>query len=189
MNFKLTFAVAGIAAMTLSSFAQGGPGPGPGPGGPGGPGMGRGPAAPVDWSKLPPASDKKGVTYAADIKPLLDANCVSCHGAANNRTGLRLDSLEGIMAGRAGRGGGPATPVVVTSDGAASQLVRSVSRLDRRTAMPQQPRARRGGPGMGGGPNGPDTNAAAAAPAPPPPKNFTPEEVGLVRAWIDQGAK
>jgi hypothetical protein len=40
-----------------------------------------------------------------------------------------------------------------------------------------------GGPGPGpGGPNG-------QRPQGPPPKPLTPEQVGLVRAWIDQGAK
>src|SRR5581483_10892059 len=69
MKLKISLAITAISAMALSSFAQGGPGPGPG--GPGGPGMGGpGRGAPVDWSKLPPPSDKKGVTYAADIKPL-----------------------------------------------------------------------------------------------------------------------
>ena len=80
--------------------------------------------------------------------------------------------------------------MVISGKGAESVLVKSVSRLDRQTAMPQHRRARGpGGPGMGG-PGAEGTNAPAAeAPAPPQPKDFTPEEVGLVRAWIDQGAK
>jgi len=195
MNIKRIIGILAASSLALSSFAQDGPGPGgpggPGPGGPGGPGMGRGPATPVDWSKLPPPSDKKGVTYATDIKPLLDANCITCHGATRGRGGINLTSLDSIMAGQQGRGG--VTPLVVVGKSADSLLVKSVSRLDRRTAMPQHPRGRGpGGPRMAGpGADGAGTNAPAAAPAPAPPapKDFTPEQVGLVRAWIDQGAK
>jgi uncharacterized membrane protein len=44
----------------------------------------------------------KAVTYQTDIKPIIEANCVSCHvpgGAGYEKTGLRLDSHEGLMKG------------------------------------------------------------------------------------------
>ena len=41
-----------------------------------------------------------------------------------------------------------------------------------------------GGPGGFGGPGGP-----GGRPPGPPPKPLTAEQVGLIRAWIDQGAK
>ena len=52
-------------------------------------------------------------------------------------------------------------------------------------------RQRSGGPG---GPGGPPDGKGGPGPEPgkqqgPPPKPLTPEQVGLVRAWIDQGAK
>ena len=34
----------------------------------------------LDISKLPPPADKKGVTYAKDIRPLFEASCFRCHG-------------------------------------------------------------------------------------------------------------
>ena len=37
--------------------------------------------AKVDTSKLPPASDQKGLTYTKDIKPIFEKSCVKCHGA------------------------------------------------------------------------------------------------------------
>lgn len=44
----------------------------------------------------------KAPTYQTDIKPLLEAKCVSCHvpgGEGYEKTGLRLDSHEAIMKG------------------------------------------------------------------------------------------
>jgi hypothetical protein len=79
-----------------------------------------------------------------------------------------------------------------------SDLVIAVAQLDPETAMPPKPKPnRRGGLGGPGGPGGPGgmqgTNGPAGGPGQrpqgPPPKPLTPEQVGLVRAWIDQGAK
>ena len=53
----------------------------------------------IDVSKLPAPAKQKDVTYAKDIKPLLEASCIRCHGADRPKAGLRLDSLEGILKG------------------------------------------------------------------------------------------
>lgn len=37
--------------------------------------------------------------YAQHIDPVLEAKCVSCHGAGKLESGLRLDSYEGLMSG------------------------------------------------------------------------------------------
>ncbi len=174
-------------------------------------------AAPVDWSKLPPASTNAEVTFAKDIAPILKASCVRCHGAQRPRAGLRLDSLTGVMAGTENGA------VLKAGDSANSLLVKSVSQLDPKTAMPPKPRGSRGPRGPQGtnapaagqrlesivhrdgelhgtntitmrerGPDGPQgTNAPGQRPRNfgPPAKPLTPEQVGLVRAWIDQGAK
>lgn len=113
----------------------------------------------VDLSKIPPASDKKGVTYATDIKPILDKSCINCHGAERPKARLRLDSLEGALKG------GEDGKVVLAGDSAGSVLVHNVAHA-----------------------GDPDTYM-------PPPRNrgnippLTKEQIGLVRAWIDQGAK
>jgi mono/diheme cytochrome c family protein len=116
-------------------------------------------AADVDTSKLPPASTKTGVTYATDIKPILDASCIKCHGAQKPKAKLRLDSLEGVLKGSENG------KVVEPGNSAKSVVVLNVAHLgDEDDFMP-------------------------------PPKNkmglkqLTPEQVGLIRAWIDQGAK
>ena len=117
-------------------------------------------AADVDTSKLPPPSAKTGVTYATDIKPIFDATCIKCHGDQRKPNAkLRLDSLAGVMKG------GEDGKVVEPGNSAKSMLVLNVAHLgDEDDYMP-------------------------------PPKNklglkqLTPEQIGLIRAWIDQGAK
>jgi Planctomycete cytochrome C len=152
--------------------------------------------AEVDLSKLPPASTQKDITYAKDIKPLFEASCFRCHGEKQKKGGIRLDSLEAVLKG------GKEGKIVEIGDGVKSHLLLSVSQLDPETAMPPKPKARKGPGGPGGQgdkkPQG-DTNAPAGGqgkpPGKPPGDNLPPakpltaEQVGLVRAWIDQGAK
>ena len=111
-------------------------------------------------AKMPPASDKKDVTYATDMKPIFDASCVKCHSGDKPKARLHMDTLEGVLKGT-GKG-----KIVVAGDSAKSRLVKTIAHLT----------------------EDPDGWM-------PPPKNkagikaLTPEEIGLVRAWIDQGAK
>jgi len=116
-------------------------------------------AADVDTSKLPAASTKTGVTYATDIKPIFDASCIKCHGEQKPKAKLRLDSLAGVVKG------GEDGKVIEPGNSAKSMLVLNIAHLgDEDDFMP-------------------------------PPKNklglkkLTDEQIGLVRAWIDQGAK
>ena len=154
-------------------------------------------AADIDVSKLPPPSDRKDVTYDKDIQPILKASCFNCHGEQRPRAaGVRLDSVEAIM-----KGGQRDLKVITPGKSETSLLVIAVSRLDPKTAMPPAPRAPRGGMGGTNGPAGGTNNATgtnmmppAGGPPPagrggPPAKPLTAEEVGLIRAWIDQGAK
>jgi len=147
-------------------------------------------AAEVDISKLPPPSDKKDLTFEKDIHPLLEASCIRCHSGDRPRGGLKLDTLENALKGsRDGK-------VIVPGDSTKSKLVIAVAQLDPRSAMPPKPR--QGGPGRrgpGGAPNaqgGMTNRFSGGGPRGemgPPPKPLTPEQVGLIRAWIDQGAK
>lgn len=114
-----------------------------------------GQAASVDISKLPPATDKKGVTYEKDIRPILAQSCIRCHGERNPKGKLRLDTLEAVLKG------GEDGKAVEKGNSAKSKIVLFTARLNEDDAMPP---ARMGKP-------------------------LTREEVGLIRAWIDQGAK
>lgn len=167
----------------------------------------------TDWSKLPPSATQASVTFANDIQPIFNASCVRCHGAERAKAELRLDTLEGVMKG------GEYGPVLRAGDSANSVIVQAVSQLDPEMAMPPRfgrrgpggpnapgggfdrppdsnppnmPPPSNGGPGGFGGPGGPNGQWPDGQPAHrfgPPPKPLTAEQVGLIRAWIDQGAK
>lgn len=110
--------------------------------------------------KMPPASTKPGVTYATDIKPILDNSCVKCHSGDKPKAHLKLDTLENALKGsKDGK-------VVIAGDSTKSMLVKAVAHLsaDKDTWMP------------------PLHNRANIGP-------LTPDQIGLIRAWIDQGAK
>lgn len=57
---------------------------------------------------------EKTVSFAADVQPILQANCVKCHGQAG---GLSLESHEALMKGC------EEGPVVVAGEPDASELV------------------------------------------------------------------
>ena len=114
-----------------------------------------------DTSQLPPAATKAGATYATDVQPIFEKSCYPCHGPKTPKPKgrLRLDSLEAVLKG--GKDG----VVVVAGDIAKSPLLGDVANL-----------------------GDPDDYM-------PPPKNkghiepLTKGQVGLIRAWIEQGAK
>src|SRR2546429_3127368 len=93
----------------------------------------------IDISKLPPPADKKGVTYAKDIRPLFEASCFRCHGEEKQKGELRLDSLEAVLKG------GEDGKVIVPGASQKSLLVIAAARIDDETAMPPKPKP--GGPG------------------------------------------
>lgn len=111
-------------------------------------------------SKLPPPSAKKDVTYATDIKPIFDKSCVKCHSGVKAKAKLQMDTLDGVLKGaKSGK-------VLKPGDSAESFIVKSVAHAtkDNEEWMP------------------PLENRAGIKP-------LTPEQIGLIRAWIDQGAK
>ena len=111
-------------------------------------------------AKLPPASTKTGVTYATDIKPIFDVSCVKCHSGDKPKARLKMDTLEGVLKGT------KMGPILKSGDSAKSFIIQAVAHLtkDQDAWMP------------------PLKNKAGIKP-------LTPEEIGLIRAWIDQGAK
>src|SRR5437762_1862396 len=78
----------------------------------------------LDLSKLPPPADKKGVTYAKDIRPMLEASCFRCHGEEKQKGELRLDSLGAVLKG------GEDGKVIVPGNSKKSLLAAAVAQID-----------------------------------------------------------
>jgi Planctomycete cytochrome C len=109
---------------------------------------------------LPPAAAKQGVTYETDIKPILDNSCVKCHSGDKPKGHLKLDSLAGVLKG------GKEGKVFIDGNSAKSPLVLRTAHLSKDDDDWMPPLHNRAGIGP-----------------------LTPEQIGLIRAWIDQGAK
>ena len=112
-----------------------------------------------DASKLPPASDKKGLTFEKDIKPLLEKSCVKCHSGEKPKSKYRMDSLASVI-----KGGESGDAAIVPGNSAKSPMAAYASDLVEDMEMPP-------------------TEKRDKYPA------LTKEQIGLLRAWIDQGAK
>lgn len=110
-------------------------------------------AAEVDVSKLPlPAT--RAVDFEKDIKPILDAACLKCHGPEKPKSKFRIDDRAAMLKG------GDSGVSVIPGDSAKSSFIHYVARLVPDMEMPP---AGKGEP-------------------------LTAEQVGLLRAWIDQDA-
>ena len=112
-----------------------------------------------DISKLPPPSDKKGLTYDKDIKPLLETSCLKCHGAEKPKSKYRVDSRAALI-----KGGESEEAAVIPGKSDQSPIVHYVSDLVEDMEMPPTEKRDKYPP-------------------------MTKDQIGILRAWIDQGAK
>ena len=117
-------------------------------------------AATAAEATLPPASTQASVTYETDIQPIFKASCVKCHSGDRPKARLHMDTLAGVLKGT------KSGPIVKPGDSANSFIVKSIAHAtdEQDEWMP------------------PLHNKAGI-------KDLTPEQIGLIRAWIDQGAK
>ena len=76
-------------------------------------------------------ADSPGVSYTA-VSAILEKNCVSCHGAKEPESELRLDSLGGILAG------GKSGPAIIPGDADSSLLISAVEDSGLVTRMPPE---------------------------------------------------
>jgi hypothetical protein len=83
-------------------------------------------------ASLLPQRAGASVDFARDVQPILEANCVTCHGPKKHKADLRLDSLEGLLAGT------PGEKVIVPGSSKASDLFRRVTDEDPSERMPQK---------------------------------------------------
>jgi len=114
---------------------------------------------PVDASKLPPAAAKTGLTFEKDIKPILEKSCVKCHSGEKPKSKYRMDSLANVI-----KGGESGDAAIVPGNSAKSPMVHYVADLVEDMEMPP-------------------TDKRDKYP------QLTKDQIGLIRAWIDQGAK
>jgi hypothetical protein len=113
----------------------------------------------IDMSKVPPASKKTGLTFDKDIKPMLDKSCVKCHSGDKPKSKYRMDTLATVI-----KGGESGDAAVVPGHSDKSPIVLFTSDAVEEMEMPP-------------------TEKRDRFPA------LTKEQIGILRAWIDQGAK
>ena len=109
-------------------------------------------AAEVDTSSLAPPADKQ-IDFVRDIKPILEANCLKCHGTERPKSGFSLASRASALKG------GEQGIDIIPGESARSPLIHYVSGLVEDMVMPPE-----------------RTGLSLSA-----------EQIGLLRAWIDQG--
>ncbi|MGV3561102.1 DUF1553 domain-containing protein [Larkinella arboricola] len=94
------------------------------------------------------------VDFNTQIKPLLNKNCIACHGGVKKASNFSLlFKHEALAPAKSGK------PAIVPGDADASEFIRRLTLTDHEERMPLE--------------------------APP----LKPEEIELLRKWIDQGAE
>jgi hypothetical protein len=116
-------------------------------------------AADIDITKLPPPAAKKDLTYERDIKPLLEKSCINCHGPEKPKSKYRVDSRDAII-----KGGDSEEAAIIPGNSAKSPIVHYSADLVVDMEMPPTDKREKYPP-------------------------LTKEQIGILRAWIDQGAK
>jgi hypothetical protein len=113
----------------------------------------------VDTSKLPPAAKKTGLTYEKDISPLVEKSCLKCHSGDRPKSKYSMEKLELII-----KGGSSDEAAIVVGKSDTSPFVWYVADLVEEMEMPPLDKRDKY-------------------------PQLTTDEIGLIRAWIDQGAK
>jgi Protein of unknown function (DUF1549)/Protein of unknown function (DUF1553)/Planctomycete cytochrome C len=106
---------------------------------------------PEQVQSLPPPAART-VVFSQDIKPILDASCIKCHGRGRAKGGLQIDTRETLLKG------GESGAAIALGRSQDSLLIELVAGVNPENVMPQKG------------------------------TRLTPDQVGLLRAWIDQRA-
>ncbi len=93
------------------------------------------------------------VDYLKDVKSLLAAKCVACHGGLRQKGNLRLDTAKFAFKG------GDSGPAIVAGESGKSVLIEAILGTNGRTKMPIDA------------------------------EELKPEQIEVLRRWIDDGAK
>ena len=106
---------------------------------------------PEQMQSLPPPAART-VVFSQDIKPILDASCIKCHGRGRAKGGLQIDTRETLLKG------GESGAAIALGRSEDSLLIELVAGVNPDNVMPQKG------------------------------TRLTPDQIGLLRAWIDQRA-
>lgn len=114
----------------------------------------------VDKSKIPDAS-KKEIDFVKDIQPLIEKSCINCHSGRRPKSKYSMETRENTI-----KGGSSKEKAIVDKKSDKSPLIYYIADAtdDQDLWMPVVDKRDKY------------------------PK-FTKEQIGLFRAWIDQGAK
>ncbi len=107
---------------------------------------------PEQTAKLP-APSAHSVNFSSEIRPILEASCMKCHGRGKSNGGFSIETRESFLKG------GDTGAAIVTGKSEESLLIELVMGFDPDSIMPNKG------------------------------SKLKPEQVALLRAWIDQGAK
>src|SRR5580765_1220747 len=107
---------------------------------------------PEQAAQLPPPASH-AIDFSKEVKPILEASCIKCHGRGKDKGGLRIDTRETLLKG------GDSGLAVVAGKSSESLLIALVQGFDPDSVMPKKG------------------------------SRLTPEQIGVLRAWIDQGLK
>jgi ankyrin repeat protein len=117
------------------------------------------PAAVLPTPPVPTPRNGQKIEFVQQIKPLLERSCVACHTGEKPRGLFRIDGRDAVL-----KGGASGAPAIVPGHSEKGLLIAYISGKAPESEMP--PRA-----------------ARDRFPA------LSPDEVALLRAWIDQGAE
>jgi hypothetical protein len=104
-----------------------------------------------DQKKTLPPPATHAVDFGKEVRPILEASCIKCHGRGRAKGDFKLDTRATVLKG------GQSGPAVETGRSADSYLIELVSGLNPDSVMPQKG------------------------------SKLTRAQVGVLRAWIDQG--
>lgn len=113
----------------------------------------------VDVSKLPAPASKE-VDFVKEIKPLFEKSCFGCHGSKPRAKSKYFMNKRDVTL----KGGSSKEAAVIAGKSASSPLVHFIGDLVEELEMPPLDKREKY-------------------------PQFTKDQIALVRAWIDQGAK
>lgn len=99
-------------------------------------------------------SGKKEIDFNTQVRPMLNNNCLGCHGGVKKQSELSfLFMEEALLPAKSGK------PAIIPGNANGSELIKRVTSLDPEVVMP------------------------------PEDHRLNEQEIGILKDWIDQGAK